>query len=403
MPTPPAGVDDPATPTPRAEPSASTGPHATETPGPDHGVAQLTNPAGPDPADFPNDNYPFFEIARELPSFGQLWLDDNQRDVHLALTGDVDAAIEAIRDQVPRGITVYFHIVEHTEAELCALRDAIFADRDELMRRGIVLMSGGCGSMENRVDIGLSPLTPEVLDYMRARYDGPIDYGHAGETTLGPYEPPDLGAVRLVAIREGDDPGLLTCGRRPFPEAALDCEPRGIGRPGPEYEALREGLDAYTAIYGDLTELGWIRAERDDYGATFIADRGDTWLEAPVYAGRGGWVPGTIDYCSPAELLLDGRNGLSVYLDPAFPPPAAESTEVHLLVEEQACASGRSPANRLLPPTIRYTEQRVTLHFHLRPTGGFATCPANPRLPVTIELPEPLGDRTFAGLSTPPD
>jgi hypothetical protein len=277
--------------------------------GPDEAVVEFTNPDGPDRADFAPDEYPFLETARTLETFGEIWLDQNQRDVHVALTGQIDEAIEVLREGIPRGITVYFHIVEYTQAELCALRDAMFAEWEELIEHGIVLMSGGCGNIRNRVIVGLSPLTPEVLDFMQARYAGPIDYEHAGHSALRPFDPPELDEVRLIALRESDDLGLLTCGRRPFPAAALDSAPAEIDGPASEYQALRESLAIYVPVYGDLTGLDWIIAEKDDYGATFLADRGDTWLEAPVFAGSGGWVPGTIDYCSPRPLShTDGRS-----------------------------------------------------------------------------------------------
>jgi hypothetical protein len=387
-----------ATPTPSPDP-----PPTTPTSTPEGAIAELTNPDGPDPADYPPDAYPLIETANELPTFGQLWFDDNQRDVHIALTGDVEGAIEALRDEVPRGVTVYFHIVQHSQAELCAIRDQMFADRDELMRRGIVLSSGGCGSAKNRVEVGLSPLTPEVLAYMRSRYDGPIDYEDGGWSALTPYQPLEPGQVRLTAVREGEDLGLFTCGRRPFPADAIDGFPIDIESDGDEYRTLREALNMYLEVYGDLSRLGWILAEKDEYGATFLADRGETWLEAPVFAGRNGWVPGTIDYCAPRPLTGSDGGAAALYLDPAFPEPGPQATEIHVLVEEQACSSGSSPADRLLPPTARFTGDSVTLKVLVRGVGGPAACPGNPRLPVVIELPEPLGDRALRGIAPAPE
>jgi hypothetical protein len=385
-------------PTPSPDPAPAT-PSLT----PQEAVAQLTNPDGPDPADYAPDEYPLIETAYGLPTFAQLWIDDNQRDVHIALTGDVDGAIEALRDGVPRGVTVYFHIVEHTQDELCAIRDQMFADREELMRRGIVLWSGGCGNANNRVEVGLSPLTPEVLAYMRSRYAGPIAYEGSGSSMLMPYEPLELAEVRLDAVREGDDLGLSTCGGRPFPAETIERAPSDIETEGDEYRALRQALDIYVDVYGDLNRLGWILAEKDEYGATFLADRGDTWLEAPVFAGRDGWVPGTIDYCSPRRLTGDEGGNAALYLDPAYPEPDRTATVIHVLVEEQACASGSSPADRLLPPMARFTRDSVTLTIRVRRVGGAAACPGNPRLPVAVHLPEPLGDRTLRGVTTPPE
>lgn len=403
VPTPQPTETEPSAIAPPARDGATDPPRApaTPTPAPDEGVVAFTNPDGPDRADSPPDAYPFIETANTLPTFGGLWVDDNQRDFHIALTGDIEGAIEALRDGVPRGVTVYFHLVEYSQAEICALRDAMFEDRDELMRHGIVLTSGGCGNAQNRVSVGLSPHSPEVIAFMTARYDGPIDYEPGGWSALRAFEPVDIGEVRLLAVHHSDDLGLLTCGRRPFPAAALESEPGDISANDPESAALREGLSIYVDVYGDMTSLGWILAESDDFGATFIANRGDTWLEAPVFASRDSWVPGTIDHCSPRPLTLEDGSA-SVYLDPAFPKPAADATKIHVLVEERACAGGSSPASRLLPPIVRYDEAKLTLTFGVRGVGGPATCPGNPRLPVTIVLPEPLGDRELRGINPLP-
>jgi hypothetical protein len=143
-----------------------------------------------------------------------------------------------------------------------------------------------------------------------------------------------------------------------------------------------------------------VLVERDGFGATFIADRGDTLLEAAAYASTGTWVPSTMDYCEPRAVTpIAGDVGL--YFDPAYPAPVRDSTELHVLVEERACSSGSSPASRLLPPVIRSTASELRVSVSVRLIEGGATCPGNPRLPVTIVLPEPLGDRELRGITAP--
>ncbi len=150
------------------------------------------------------DGEKFLELANQLPGFALVWVDDNRRDYHVGVTHDIDGAIETIRDSIPRGVTVYFHLAEHSEAELCGLRDRMFNDRDELMRHGIVLVSGGCGSLDNRVNIGLSPASPEAIAYMeartRARFNtaGSAACASAGRSTRGSL--PTLTAVEEPPI-----------------------------------------------------------------------------------------------------------------------------------------------------------------------------------------------------------
>ena len=186
-------------------------------------------------------------------------VDNNQRDYHVYVTRDIEGAIAAIGDSVPRGITVYFHLAQHSQAELCGLRDRMFNDRDELMLHGIVLMSGGCGSIDNRVNIGLSPASPEAIAYMEARYPGPVHYSGIGSLALRLFHPPEVTSQALTAVEDVADLALMTCGQRPFAAMALDESAPLSDGTGPEDEALQEALDIYVDIYGDFSSLTWIR------------------------------------------------------------------------------------------------------------------------------------------------
>jgi hypothetical protein len=92
------------------------------------------------------------------------------------------------------------------------------------------------------------------------------------------------------------------------------------------------------------------------------------------------------------------------WLDPAAPPPTATATKVRALIESPMCASGRSPEGRIEPPTFDLTDAAVTISFEIRwPSGAGQDCQGIPPFPITIDLPEPLGDRTLLdGSETPP-
>lgn len=400
-PGPTVGAEAPTADAPTQIPNEAGEPSQEPSAQPSGDVVAYTNPDGISTEGYAGDDYPFIAEAQTLPTYGILWVDPNQRDFHIGLTGDIEGAIEALKDGIPRGITVYFYIVQHTDAEICAIRDAMFDDREELMRHGIVLMSGGCGNMEMRVNVGMSPLTPESVAYMEARYAGPVDYEDAGGSALRPYEPPEHLDIRLEALRQDDGFGWLTCGRQPFADSALAAAPIDVNGPGPALAALRESLSIYIDLYGDLSGLRWIAATQDDYGATYLTRQGERWLEAPVFAGRDGWVPGTIDDCTPREFGAEYYADLQWSLDPDFATPNAASTELHVLVVESACASGEPPLGRVLPPIVDYAANELHLTIGVRHRGGFANCPSNPSLAVTVVLPEPIGDRELTG-DTPP-
>jgi hypothetical protein len=138
--------------------------------------------------------------------------------------------------------------------------------------------------------------------------------------------------------------------------------------------------------------------ENDEFGATFLAARNGGYLEETALAGKDGWVPTTLVDCQVVPFTTSSPGNASWRLDPSFPKPSAQSTEIHILVTEEACASGSSPAGRILPPVASYQDQSLTIDIAIRGIG-IATCPSNPSLPVTIVLPEALGDRQLVGAS----
>jgi hypothetical protein len=79
--------------------------------------------------------------------------------------------------------------------------------------------------------------------------------------------------------------------------------------------------------------------------------------------------------------------------------PTTRSIEV--LVSERGCASGRSPEGRIAPPEVTYGDDTVTIEITVYGTPGFNTCPSAPPARYTVELAEPLGDRTLEGMSPP--
>jgi len=82
-------------------------------------------------------------------------------------------------------------------------------------------------------------------------------------------------------------------------------------------------------------------------------------------------------------------------LDPAFPDPVPETTELHILVWERACSGGVQIVGRMAPPVIEYAAATLTVTMRVRPLTGFQTCPLGPGTPALVHLAEPLGERTL--------
>lgn len=85
--------------------------------------------------------------------------------------------------------------------------------------------------------------------------------------------------------------------------------------------------------------------------------------------------------------------GLAWWELAAHERPTATSTELDLVVYEQACANGESPEGRVVGPRVDYSEEAVTILFWVSPLPGGGDCPLAPGAPVRVELSGPLGDR----------
>ena len=146
-------------------------------------------------------------------------------------------------------------------------------------------------------------------------------------------------------------------------------------------------------------------------GSTVVATSADGWFSAwwpgqpRVTAIRavdaGGAVVATIP--PPAD-EVDGRLGsASWWLDPTAANPTEDTVTIHALVLEEACASGKTPAGRIEPPMMDFSETAVTVTIGIRRVPGNQDCQGNEPFPLTFELDEPLAGRTlFDGGEVPP-
>lgn len=223
-----------------------------------------------------------------------------------------------------------------------------------------------------------------------------------------------LGVVALAvvlagcsAVGLGDAAPAYSCGSISVPLDVLEG-----GRPATELDAthraaLRQVTADLTMEIGDLSEWRIVTANgrrivilgppQDDHigdgspvNSVVAADRGDD-----------GWQ---LDLAGACELGLDldGLGNADVRLDSGAPPPTEDATELHLLVTERACASGKSAEGRIRVVSQRYTADELQIAIGVEPRPGDQECPGNPETPFTVHLEEPLGDRVIADATTYP-
>lgn len=195
------------------------------------------------------------------------------------------------------------------------------------------------------------------------------------------------------------DPGVLglTCG------SDLAFHPSLLAAPGhaeTDPDAAAEGLRV--EIVGSASELnlpraGWIRVAQLADKVQFVApDRnGDGWLVVGLILRDGRWSLDVMGECQPEVVLPPGISRAEWRLDAAFPPPAIGDRAIHVLITEQACANGKPPVGRVLPPLVTPSQTAMTIAILVTNIPGGADCPGNPEFGLTVDLPEPLGGRTL--------
>ncbi len=194
----------------------------------------------------------------------------------------------------------------------------------------------------------------------------------------------------------------LTCGddKRRFPPEAL--EGPGLAELGfdPVSAVLRSTIADTPDYYPDT---GWHRVLESPDGVTFVAagNAETPWFEVTVGLFDGDLQAVIQGQCALAIAAPAGTSFGRWWLDPAAPPPAAESTQLAILLRERDCASGKPPIGRVLEPTVVTTAQAIEVAIGIRQQGN-ADCPSNPAYSMQLLLPEPIGSRRLFDASQYP-
>lgn len=117
-------------------------------------------------------------------------------------------------------------------------------------------------------------------------------------------------------------------------------------------------------------------------------------------ADRDTWMMSSAGACS-LQARLESLGSADLALDPAsLPDPKDQS--VDLLVTESACASGEPATGRVEVVNVEMTAEEVRVVIGVEPNQGGQDCPSNPATPVTVDLPEPIGDRVVVDAAVYP-
>ena len=385
------------TPTPTTSPFASSGlPSSTPSATP----LAVTNPNGPkaDP-----EMSRLINHARSLANFAGLWIAPNQQDVHVAVVGDLAAAAAELLPDVSPDMTLFIHPAEFTYAELRKLEERITDDGQILSADGITISVVAVDERANRVSVGIDPLNEATTAEMSDRYGEAValesmPVGHVPVATW----PVDSETLTAAA---GAQPDLVNCSNGPgFPSALFDDPSYPDAPAGLQRVALDDGIKVFGVGFGlDGSNTGNSRPKPDDTVIYVTKVGGVRWISAGVHFADGAWGPAGMGDCRPMTAFPDGLGPATWALDPSFPVPTADSTELHILVWELACSSGSPATGRMSSPIATYSDSALVMIISVTPVGGVATCPGPPGTPAMVVLPQSLGHRTLLdGSSHPP-
>jgi hypothetical protein len=209
----------------------------------------------------------------------------------------------------------------------------------------------------------------------------------------------------LALAGRGRVPGLLYCGHGlAFKVDALDNPAGAEELLGPEYDALREVLDEYVAL--GAPELGphptAREVARDSTGVLFLIEHAGS-MQAPggglpvvpiqVDQIGGQWAADYDVDCQPRAVLPPGYERATWRIDPAHSAPTARTRALHVLVEEHACSSGRSPAGRIGPAYLVVSRFEMAIEIIVKKRPGDQVCLGAPPVKARLSLPEAIEDR----------
>ena len=335
---------------------------------------------------------------KETPeSHGGLWIDrDNGGAIVLAVTDDPESHRQVLQDRLSGlGAAIDVIQVEFTKAELLEIQDRL----GQYMGYEFGLLSTAASDSLNRVSLDFYD-PPEGTFELFAEF---VDPDAVCINVIYSPEPPS-GPLALIPDLEAEDP-LVTCrGIPPVPYSRFN-NPVPIDQVDhPAADALRT-LVQERGVW-ELPDGSWQVINIDEESVTFAVSTSAGFGSAVFErTSRDNWViVGTSnrESCEPVVILPDGLNRVALRLDPdALPNP--EDRAVAVLATETECASGREMGDALLGPQVIETDDAVLLAFAAISPVGPADCPGNPSTSVTIQLSQPLGQRTlYDGLYVPP-
>lgn len=244
-----------------------------------------------------------------------------------------------------------------------------------------------------RFDLGFR----EQLEEISAANDGvPITAVAGVEVINGSLEDYEVAVASLAVTPDPAQQLTARCGSVVFSSVPPDLD-EFSSLDDDAQAALDELVNGPTGVEADGLDRGyrWTIASRTAdqlvlFGQGSVGDE-PAWADVRFERRAGFWSPTGWGGCR-VEMESPGLGPATVAAN-SEQPLDPSSTELSLLINEQACANGGPPVDREIVPLVTETDESVTIIVLVAPVEGPATCPGNPWHPITVTLESPLGAR----------
>jgi hypothetical protein len=191
---------------------------------------------------------------------------------------------------------------------------------------------------------------------------------------------------------------VARCGAAEFAFGAT--EP--VGTPFDE-EAQRAFDEAGEAVavewFGEGLGFGggweWVVIERDEARMVLLGEGPNGYADVTIERDGDTWKAAGWGGCHFLTSTTLAGFAIGAWVTDPDSAPDPQSSTLDVLVMERSCANGEPPIGREIRPVVLLGQDEVEIVVLIEPVKGMANCPGNPWYATTIDLGEPLGDRTL--------
>lgn len=175
-----------------------------------------------------------------------------------------------------------------------------------------------------------------------------------------------------------------------------------VGTPFDE-EAQRAFDEAGEAVavewFGEGLGFGggweWVVIERDDQRMVLLGEGPNGYADVTIERDGESWKAAGWGGCHfMTSTTLTGFE-IATWVTDRDLAPDPQSSTLDVLVMERACANGEPPIGREIRPVVLSSEDTIEIVVLIEEVKGGANCPGNPWYATTVDIGEPIGDRTL--------